>query len=212
MGNCLSELNCPAHDGWDMDHYSMWSIQDVMAAWDKYKTLHDLGDGEITNHNFAPFHITKRDFYEIFCDFSIQSTTGGIAVLPISDFDLFLSDEMVTQSGPKEILALEVFIILLLCCSTQQSRTTGKEKIRQMFRLFDFNNNGLMNYDEVQIVLIMMNNALMKTLETTPNSKEDMEHIAELLLKQMDSSSDAQIDENEFVSWASRTGNTRIHL
>jgi Ca2+-binding EF-hand superfamily protein len=184
-----------------MTHYSNWHVEDVMTAWGKYKGLHNEGGEDTTS--FAPYHIMKRDFYEIFCDFSIQSSTGGIAVLPLSDFDLFVTDEMCEGGGVNEILALEVFIMLMLCAKNSQG---AKEKITKLFMMFDFNSNGSLNYDEVKIMIIMLNNALMKTLEETPHPKEDLDACADLLLQQIDSSHDSDISMDKFVSWASRAG------
>ena len=106
MGNCLSELKLPASDGFDMGHYAMWSVDDVMVAYTKYRAM--APEGAVA----PPFGILKRDFLDIFADFSITSTSCGVAVLPLGDFDLFLTDEMLQKTnGHKEILALEVFVV-----------------------------------------------------------------------------------------------------
>lgn len=166
--------------------YVKWSLDNVKEAHARWQRVM-----KARHKPLSSVEVTKREFWEIFTDYTTMTSEGSFLALPMDQFEMF-------DFGPGRVFILEPLTLLTLFCDGVLD-----EKISFIFELFDFEKRGrLVHADMVMLIEAVTAGAHKLGIVENRATIDQVEDMALDMFRRADTNLDETVSVTEFVEWA----------
>jgi Ca2+-binding EF-hand superfamily protein len=165
----------------------VWKHHDVYSMYN-LKIVESMLDGcERTGMKLG-----KAQFFSAFMSFEVMQDDGSFLQLPIEEF------ERVSNGEPK-VNAREFFMILGLLCDGR-----FEDRMGFLFRLFDANQSGSINVEEMAPSVALLLDCLLLTKQIAKPTDEQYEAMVNHFKKKSEENGDPKVSKEQFLEWCAQ--------